>query len=517
MKNSVELASSGRLTLSALLPAIILLATTAVYFLIWSDIAISKFLSLNSYVFDLGIVSERGFNVLRLNFTIHSLLLTILNSGIVFPLAPIMGSGNYFIILIFQVLVVSSSGSALYLISRSFGIGKLGSLLISLSFFLYFPVYGIFWYDFHYQAMFLPLFIWGFAFYRLSYFKTSLFLLMLSGMVRYPYSVFPLVFSLLEITQVKIVSREGLSKGRNAMLATLLITMLAWTLLGTEFIGLGNSISSSVTESLRNVSSQGLDPRVMVLLLFLAPLAFLPIFSPRWFILCLPSFFLILTSNNVEYTYPFIFQGQYTAGIAPFLMIGLIDTAYRFNKINYKRPSETRRRWKVSSGSIIKILTAVLILSLLFDMAYSPIGPLNPHTSDDFNLSKSIDYNYSIDKELSRMISLIPRNNPYLLYQDNLPQVLPRPIPFNSVILMGGYLGSLQTINSSDFSENRYAVNLANNTTGYSEIDYAIGDANNPNFYYQPNSQYSLISQMYRSGYYGILSEGCGLILLERN
>lgn len=499
-------------------PTVLLLVlATTIYIVFWSYISISKFLALNSYVFDLGISAERGWQILHVAHAPYWYFLNVVNSGIVFPLSPLTASGNYYVMLVFQTFAIAVAGPALYKISMKKGLGTKFSFLVSIIFFLYFPVYGIFWFDFHYQVFFLPLFIIGYLFYLEEKYTPALILLLLSGMVRYPYSIFPLAFGLLECL---ILFREGrlVSKSRKLrMLLALVLVMAIWTILGFLSMGILNSIAIYPTSQFA-ISNEGILPRLFAIFIMLLPLLFLPILSPRWIVLAFPAFFLILTSNNAAYTYHLILQGQYVAGIVPFLILGFVDAiAYLKKKWLKEHSDQIHVRNRIKKHGTFTLIVVSLILLILLNSEFAPMGPFNQASTDNFNFSSNISYNSTQTQILSSIISLIPANTPYVAYQNNLPQILPRPLPLGYVILMGGYLGNLQPFNISDATNNSWPVMTENGDIGMVPIDYAIGYANNQNFYHTPQSTYNLLQTMYDSGNYGILAENDGFILLEYN
>ena len=104
--------------------------------------------------------------------------------------------------IIFQTGAISSVGQAHYLIAKEKGLGQNASLMMAFVFFLYFPVYGIMWFDFLYHAFFLLLFIYGYLFYIRKNYVWSVLLFALSGLVRYPYDIFPLGFAVIELANV---------------------------------------------------------------------------------------------------------------------------------------------------------------------------------------------------------------------------------------------------------------------------------------------------------------------------
>ena len=488
---------------------------TFLYAGIWSYIGILKILSLNAYVFDLGINSERGWQVLHTNLGLHGYLTTLINSGIVFPLSPLTGSGDFFAMVIFQAFSIAIVGSVIYFIAKEKGLKSRESMLISLAFFLYFPVYGIMWFDFHYQVFFLPLFMFAYLLYlRKNYFASTL-LFFLSGIVRYPYSIFPLAFASIELFMLFRNRQSGYDRKGMVLMVLLLVLMVIWTVLGFLFLGLSSTIPhggvSQYTGTAVTVWS-----RFYVILLFLAPLLFFPVLRARWIILALPAFYLFLSSSYTWYAYPHVFQGQYAAGVAPFLFLGLIDyltlSVKPMNGRKMKMPKRRRLfRMKSAGRPIVAILAFLLFLNIFF----APFSPLNNQFGDQFNFQQNISYSSQQYFELGSMLKLIPSSETYIAYQNNIPEIFPRPLPPSGVPLMGGYLGSFTNVSVSEATVNSWQVNADGKILSL-PLYFALADALNPNFYLSGNSIYSITHVMYKSGKYGILSEGSGLILLQR-
>ena len=99
--------------------------------------------------------------------------------------------------LVIQEIFLGLPAIVIYLIAQTHIKDKTSSLLISLSYLLYFPLAGVNYYDFHFQAFFMLFFLLGyFTFIKGKYIYSSIFFF-LSGTVRFPYMVFPILFFLL--------------------------------------------------------------------------------------------------------------------------------------------------------------------------------------------------------------------------------------------------------------------------------------------------------------------------------
>lgn len=487
---------------------------TVLYGSIWSYIGILKILSLNAYVFDLGINSERGWQILHTNLGLYGYFTTIINSGIVFPLSPLTGSGNFFAMIIFQAFSIAIVGPLIYLIAKRKGLGSRESTMLPFAFFLYFPVYGIMWFDFHYQVFFLPLFMLAYLTYLKENYALSFVLFSLSGMVRYPYSIFPMAFALIELSLVLLNGSYYRNIRRTFFMLILLILMIIWTLLGFLISGISGTIPhTNISQYIITTSS--LWSRILVLLLFLTPLLFLPVLRLRWIILTFPAFYLFLFSSYTWYVYPHVFQGQYTAGVVPFLLLGFIDfLALSAKTKNDKKEKLNKAKFFSKHISVKRSVVAIILMLLILNMFFAPFSPLNNQFGDQFNFKQNTAYNPQQYSELSSMLKLIPSSDPYVLYQNNIPEILPLHIPPGGAILMGGYLGSFINVSMNEAINNSWQVNSNGNIMSL-PLNFALADASNINFYLSNNSDYSIIHNMYLSGNYGILSEGCGLILLK--
>ena len=488
---------------------------TFLYAGIWSYIGILKILSLNAYVFDLGINSERGWQILHTNLGLHGYLSTLINSGIVFPLSPLTGSGNFFAMIIFQAFSVAIVGPAIYFIAKEKGMKSRESMLISFAFFLYFPVYGIMWFDFHYQVFFMPLFLFAYLLYLRKNYVASTLLFFLSGIVRYPYSIFPLAFASTELFLL-FRNRQSWSDRKRMVSMTLLLNlMVIWTVLGFLVLGMSSTIPHSGVSQYTGTAVT-VWSRFYVILLFLSPLLFLPVMRARWIILALPAFYLFLSSSYTWYTYPHVFQGQYAAGIAPFLFLGLIDyLALSAKRKDGRKVKIFRSRGFFPMKSASRTVVVILVILLFLNMFFAPFSPLNNQFGDRFNFQQNTSYNPLQYTELVSMLKMVPPSQAYVAYQNNIPELFPRAPPPGDAMLMGGFLGSFTNVSVNEAIKNSWQVNAGGSEVSM-PVNFAIADALNPNFYLDNNSAYSMVHDMYESGKYGILSEGYGLILLQR-
>jgi uncharacterized membrane protein len=145
-------------------PLAILSAIYAIYAAAWSYISIMRFLSLNAFILDLGVNIQFAWDAL-LRSSLPSFLQDFAHKGIVYLVAPVFLTGSYPAVLIFQSAFIGLGAFPIYGIARRALGSDAASLAMAASYLIYFPLAGVNWYDFHYQALFPTLFLLGYCFY----------------------------------------------------------------------------------------------------------------------------------------------------------------------------------------------------------------------------------------------------------------------------------------------------------------------------------------------------------------
>lgn len=490
---------------------VILLAS--LYTIIWSLISIRSFLSFNMYVYDLGVVAERSWQVYHTSWTFILLLKEILYSGIVIIVSPLILADGYKFILVFQSFFLGFTLLPLYFIARHFMRSNLPSLLISSSYLIYFPLAGVNWYDFHYQALFIPFFITGYALYIRGNHKSAMLFLFLSGITRYPYVIFPLLLSLFIFLDplLKDQSIGGLISRKSLyylVFASLLIIQLILSyLLFSSNPGLTSDIHLDTTRGLFGNFYADFDGKLLTIILYLFPLLGMSLLSKKWTIFLIPAFALIMLTNNPVYLYPITFLKQYGAGIIPFLFLGLIEGTASITD------SEVRGHDEISEKKIyrsrVKIAATVLIVVALVGTVYLPYGPYNSHTMVDFEMRQNSHPDMATVNELNTLISFIPGNASDVVIQNNLPQLLPRPTYYNNTLVPGLTIFYNMTVESSpgvwhDLSPKYVLAYPQGNYFWYSgQYPFNISMAD-------------IMTELYSTGLYGIVGEASGMVLLEK-
>jgi Predicted membrane protein len=163
-----------------------------VYTVGWSIISLLRYYSFNARYFDLGV--SMGYITYSVEgLTLSKFVQIFALKPIVYLLDPIAYAFSFQGLLVFQSFFLALGAYPVFMISlEKLKNGTLAALL-SASYLLYFPLAGLNWFDFHYQALFPTLFLLGYWFYIKGKKSLSLTFMVLSGMVHYPYTVFPLL------------------------------------------------------------------------------------------------------------------------------------------------------------------------------------------------------------------------------------------------------------------------------------------------------------------------------------
>lgn len=495
----------------------ILFVAFCIYVIVWSILTVMRYYSLNSAVFDLGVAVERSWQVYNITWTVPNFLYYFFNSGIVFVVFPLSFAKSIPLFLIFQSLFIGIAAFPIYGISNFFLKKRSEALLISISYLIYFPISGINWFDFHYQMMFTTLFIFAYYFYLKGKYFASGVLFILSGMVRFPYAVFPALFSFVGLLGLisPILRRERPRVDKQFIFLIMLLAVSVFFLVGGYMFVLSvTSLSSGIHSSLYGNFSDYLSLKILTVALLFGSLLFIPFLSKKWFLLYLPFIFTVFSSNYWGYFYPYIFQLQYTSGIVPFLFLGLIDGLHVLKKRKDFPQLRIVNVFKFLHGHRKVLISTLLLIVISFAMFFQPYGPLNSYTYDNYNLKETTNANFTLYNELEQTLSLIPKNNEFVLIQNNLPQALPRPYT-NGIVLIPALVNN--SVSLHNVMENSFPISFAGSTF-YTHIDYVLADSNNYNFKssFSGSLMYRLVNLLLLSGQYGIISEESGILLLER-
>ena len=498
--------------------------------MIWSTIVIDRLLAFHTHIFDLGMSLERGWLIYHTSWTPYSFTKSFLSSALVFILSPITVNGDSKVLLILQTVMLAFSAFPIFFLYSHFNRNKLGALMLSGAYLIYFPLSGVNWYDFHYQAFFIPLFLLAVMLYTKKHFFASIIFFFLSGLVDYPYLAFPLLFALSIVTEEILNYRFHLSNYSKANLVRMLIFSIFLALvLAYSFILLHSSANltgasgyNGQTFYLNELAFSSIDNKIFTICLLFFPLLGFPLFSKKWLVFLIPYLTLMFITNFAHYIFPQAFQYQYMSAVIPFLFIGTIDgihkLTYKTENNSEKEEKRTNRALKEKLRSItiknnVKFPAMVLVLVILFGLIYLPYGPLNKFSEDNFNFKVNTAVNTTLYDEMMQMINYIPNNDSNVLMQENLAQMLPRPMFDNSLLLIGGVdvaYNLTVTVNGGKTWIPLHPTYIL--IDPYNIINYCMVQSFPFNI-----SMFKIVQKLYSSGAYGILAEASGLVLLKAN
>ncbi len=483
----------------------------------WSFTSIMKFYALDHTVFDLGIFMQTLWETYHTNwnfFSIHSsnsFLPSLANQGLRFFIFPLAFFNNYPLLLTFQSMSIGSAVFPIFLISRKKMEDEI-ALIMSFVYLLYFPLAGINLFDIHFQAFFIPLFIYGHYFYERKKMISSAFSLFLAGIVRFPYGIFIIIYFIL-IMLKRIPKNSRHRGGTSELVVSVFVISVMSLLLFTAFLNTGIVRENSIIGvSALNQSNSLTSDKLMTIFYMFIPVFFLPFFSKRWFIFLSPYFILLCFTTNTNLIYPLFFGLQYSSMVIPFLVLGTIyglenltnmRVDHKLNKINIIK---TNNNNKFALGK--RIAGALLVTSILLALVFQPFGPFENVNPIPINTAGDTNTNLTTYNEVSALVRLIPNSNPYVLFQDNLPQVLPRPLEYNGTPLISNLIYPNLTLN-----EGGKFVKV--------RIDYVLADPYSSWFTYKPpnskrTSMMQLFNNLLQSGKFGVLGEDGGVVLLEQ-
>jgi len=360
-----------------------------VYTVGWSIISLLRYYSFNARYFDLGV--SMGYITYSVEgLTLFKFVQIFALKPIVYLLVPIAYAFSFQGLLVFQSLFLALGAYPVFMISLEKLKNSTLAALLSASYLLYFPLAGLNWFDFHYQALFPTLFLLGYWFYIKGKQSLSLTFMALSGMVHYPYTVFPLLFALM------LALGKDRKKDLKIWLPLLIITVTIF-LINVHLYGIYGASFGTVYSQL---SKPSYFAACITIVLILLPLAFVPIFS-KWIFFMTPFLALIFLVKYWGYVYPNIFKLQYGALFIPFVFLGVIEGVEWLEK---KSVMDRKRA-----------VGLVFVSVVMFAAIYQPYSPLNKYTSVNYNINQIFNVNLTEYDQLMKILSLIPRGSTVLV------------------------------------------------------------------------------------------------------
>ncbi len=467
---------------------------------LWSYIAILRIYALSYTVSGLGMLMQNGSDFINNPFSFQNLVM----HPLVWILFPIFLAKNYFLALIFQQVFITIGVIPLYSIAKHVLKSKYIALMISLSFIVYPYIAGLYWYNMFYQSLFPTLFLIAYYLYIKERYKASMLIFLISGLTAFPYMLFIVLFSIVILAETIYKRRkERISlKYPLTLLISSLLIFLIMNYSHPSFYGNIYMFIPKHPEPFINI-----DYKVNVLLILLVPLLAFPVISKRFLIMFIPYFYALfyLTPQNSS-----LLSYQYAPLVIAFLYLGFVDALNDFDEDGIAELKTLKDKIKYSFSSIkFKFTALMLILVILFASVYLPIGPFNQYSDANFNFAENTAANYTAYNDLTHIISMIPSNDPYVLSQNNIIELYPRPLAYGVPMIAG-------VTNFTNITPNGQFLNISGRYIN-AKIDYVLADLNSQYYVSGNPSMYNFTSLFYSSGKFGIVAEASGFILLERN
>lgn len=491
-----------------------------VYIFFWSLIDILQQFNFQQFVFDSGIISLTMNSIIHYHYAQYIMymsgfsLLRIIFS----PLILIDGITG---MLIIQEIFLGLPSLILYKIARRESINQFASMIIGISYLLYFPLAGLNYFNFHFQAFFILFFLLGYyQLLRGKYISSTIFFF-LSGIVRFPYLVFPAILMLMILIETYLKRNKMEKKDMDPILKYSIASLIIFSsmLVVSYFLifyspyyiyqhGYFDGYFHLKSGNILGLFLKNIDNKVLLVVLIFSPLLLIPLKSIKWTIFTLPFFFIAFFNNYSVYYYPAFYHFQYIAAVAPFIFLGLIDVLRTGVSEEKEHMGETAHNYLKRLRNTVrsqKKPIAVMASVILFAVIFQPYSPLNAYSSEPFAMD-IMHPSLKVYDDYINITNLIPQNNPYVIYQNNLPYVDVHDPSLSC-------LGAFQSLSG-------YNSNLSyrlQNLTETQNVDYALAyDIN----CFNTGSSLDMCQAMnvlYSRGNYGIEAFQDGFILLAKN
>lgn len=529
-RGGLRLVQKGILSLRDPYVALLFLAFLAsgIY---WSYLTIERFYAMYAGVFDLGLYEEKTWTFLNPGpITIYNYVTASIDEPFILLMSP-TGYWGYPANLTLQSFALASGSLPLFGIARKLLQSRFSALCLAGAYLLYFPLGGVNWFDLHFIAFFIPLFLFGYYLMLHAHYKWALAILLIAGSTEYPVVILVVVFAFTLVVE-DLYHRFLLgSRPEGPPFKFSLVLLVASGLFFAyqyEFLqtALGPSGFAATIHTTYTGQVVTLDQRITAALLLLAPTLFLAVLTPRWLIMLVPSLYLIFDTTYLGYVYPELFQTQYSALFIPVVFLGTVYALRWVGMLPHRAPAPEpppvrSKRFLLRHRdypTVPTIALAVLAVTALLATVYQPWGPYNVDSDDSFDAAQRTVVNMTLFEQVQQLESLVPRSTPYVLFQNDMPSMLPRPLDYLNTPEVSG-IGDWQNVSTWDAERGSFPYLQFNNTVGNFRVDYMIDDPYSWGFTEQgivpANTMANFITTGYGSGAYGILGELNGMMVLE--
>lgn len=400
---------------------IIIIANTLIY----STIDFLKYSSYGASVFDLGLSAQTLYNVTHVGVNATNLVinkLIYIPLGILYSIYPVPVVLQYI-----QAFILSLGALPIYLISRELT-GKKGlSLAFSILWILYYPLGGVYWFDFHFMSLFPTLFLFGIYFYFKGKTTYSMIFLVLASITDFLAPVIVAFFAIYVMN--RDLSLNGVNPYRNRLSMPILVITFAIFLLIVYYYG-PSYFLEYINRQILTYNPQGspveatISYKVGYFLYLMLPLLFLSFAGFEFLLTLVP--YVALAVVNSYYPYVNTIMYQYPSLTAASLFVAAIIGISRLMK---------GKKIRISYRNVKRVAVALIAFNIFLAAFLSPVGNLftqshvgNTVTSymagmgENYNARSYMDYNPNLSY-LNRATLYIPVGSSILI-QDNMPQMV---------------------------------------------------------------------------------------------
>lgn len=391
--------------------------------IVYSLVDFLRYQSYNASVYDLGLASQALYGVTHGQLNLKDLIankLIYIPMGLAYYLSPNPVNLQYF-----QAFFISLGALPIYLISREKIQGKMIPLSFALLWILYYPMGGVYWFDFHFMSLFPTLFLFGIYFSMKHNTKAALSFLFLASITDF---LAPIILAFFAVyVAYSDMKYHNIDPYRNRIAIPLLAFVLAIFVFVIYYYGF-SYFSQYISQEILTYNPGGVAIPVTYaykagyFLYLMVPLLFLSLFGFEFLITLIPYAALAVVNNYYPYVNTILYQ--YPALTAATLFVAAILGVSRLangKKITLRR------------ATIRNVLLGAVILNVFLAAFLTPVG--NIYTQGELSTQVThyfagMSGNYNASSNIAPYGNVTPLNSvgkyipigSSVLIQNNMPQ-----------------------------------------------------------------------------------------------
>lgn len=404
---------------------ILTIAIIIINTLIYSFLDYLKYSSYGASVFDLGLAAQTLYNVTHVGINASNLVinkLIYIPLGLIYALYPVPVALQYI-----QAFIISLGALPIYLISRELTGRKGISLAFAILWILYYPLGGVFWFDFHFMSFFPTLFLLGVYFYFKGRTSYSLLFLILASITDFLSPVIVAFFAIYVMN--RDFNLHGTNPYRNRLSMPILVITFAIFLLIVYYYGPGYFLDY-LSKQILTYNPAGSPVEATILykvgyfLYLLLPLFFLSLAGIEFLLTMVPYIALALVNSYYPYVNTMLYQ--YPSLTSASVFVAAVIGVSRLLK---------GKKVKISYRNVKKIAVALIAFNIFLAAFLSPVGNLFTQShegkvittyfagmGENYNSKSYMEYNSNFSY-LNSAPHYVPAGSSILI-QDNMPQMV---------------------------------------------------------------------------------------------